>query len=264
MKKSQGRKVVKTKTPFEVEDLRTRLAIGKNYNGFKKTYFAKYPEIKAKNTDRFWSYKFKTSEKLEDQDAMTRDKINYIISNLPKGQSKILDLGIGQGYLEQGLRQLGIAHKLYGIDISKKSIDRARKSFEGQFIESDVMKTDKLFNKSFFDVIVAIELIEHVQPTKIFDLYKKVKKLLRKDGIFIISTPLNEGLRYTNTNPSAHVREYTIPILTAEFKISGFKIMKLKTFFAFQNFYILKRLIAKILDKWKPNNVVIVAKNRLS
>jgi len=245
---------------FEVENLRDRLARQKKYKEFKATYSTKYPQIPNKNTGKFWDEKFKSPESLNEQDWMTKDKVNTVVSFLPKRKIKILDLGIGQGYLEQKLQELEAEHTIYGLDISKKVIKRLEKKFKGDFKAGDILKADKFYKRNYFDVIVAIEVIEHIPPHKIFSFYKIIYLLLKKNGLFIISTPLNEGLRDMDINPSAHVREYTPEILDAEFNLAGLKIEKIKTFIAFKNLYFIKKFIAKFTKKWKPNNIVIVAK----
>lgn len=240
---------------FRTEDRRTKLALQKRLGEFKKTYTK--TTLTNDNTGKFWDNKFKSPEKFEDQDPMTKEKIDFIISLLPKKKSKILDLGIGQGYLEQGLKQLRVRHEMYGVDISRKSIERAKKKFEGRFIVSNVLEIEKIFKKNFFDAAVAIELIEHIPPSKIFSLYTQIYNSLKKNGTLIISTPLNERLRHMDVNPSAHLREYTVPIIEAEFKISGFKIVEIKTFYAFKKWYGVKKLLSNILKtRWKPNSVV--------
>ena len=260
MKKSQGRKVAKTKAPFEVEDLRTKLAVNKNYNDFRKSYSDEHPEIKANNSNRFWNAKFKTLAKFKDLDWMTKDKINTIIKFLPKENSRILDLGIGQGYLEQRLQEIGGNYELYGIDISEKAIARLKRKFKGKFKNGDVLKIKNFYKKNYFDAIVAIELIEHISPRKVFRFYKDIRSLLKPAGIFILSTPLNENLRYMKENPSSHVREYTKPIIVAELKLSGFKVLEERYFFAFKNLYSIKKILTKLFpDRWGANNVVIKA-----
>ncbi|MDO8634294.1 MAG: class I SAM-dependent methyltransferase, partial [archaeon] len=126
----------------------------------------------------------------------------------------------------------------------------------------------KLFKKNSFDAIVALELIEHIPPKEIFKLYEMICHLLKPGGIFIITTPTNEGLRDKKTclpagreNPSGHVRDYTIPILEMELSISGFKILNKKTLFAFQTNYRIKKHVSLFLkNRWRPNNILIAAK----
>ena len=258
MKKSQGRKVAKTLS--KVENLRTKLAINKNYSDFRKTYSDKYPEIKANNSPRFWNKQFSTPIKFKDLDRMTKDKINTIIKFLPKENLKILDLGIGQGYLEQRLQKIGKNYELYGIDISEKTIDRLKKKIDGNFIIGDVLKIKNYYKNNYFDAIVAIELIEHISPRQIFKFYKDIRSLLKPAGIFILSTPLNENLRLMKENPSSHVREYTEPIIVTELKLSGFKVLGKRYFFAFKNLYSIKKILTLLWRGWwGENNVVVKA-----
>lgn len=245
--------------PFSVEDYRNELAEKYDIDLFKKTYTSTSPEINNLNSGKFWNNIFKSALSFQDQDAMTREKIDYVISLLPPVGSKILDLGIGQGYLEERLKEKKLDYKFYGIDISSTSVTRAKQLFKGEFILGDVMQIDKYYKPNSFNAIVALELIEHISPSKVFSFYSRVKKLLSKNGVFIVTTPLNEGLRYMKENPSGHVREYTIPILKTELALSGFTIKKIKTFYAFMTMYRLKKLILKLLRKrWKPNNVAIL------
>ncbi len=85
---------------------------------------------------------------------------------------------------------------------------------------------------------------------------------MKKNGFFIISIPTNEGLEKMKNNPSGHVRIYTENLIRAELKIEGFRILKLKTLYAFKNFYSFKKVSSKFLkNRWRPNNIVILAKS---
>ncbi len=248
------------KNPFNVELLRESLALKKDYVKLLSTYDLAYTEIRNNNTGIFWDNKFFNIENYRDQDPMTREKIDFVVSLLPKKESKILDMGIGQGYIEQRLDQLGTAHKIYGIDISKTAINRAKQEYIGEFFTGDILNINKFYKKNFFDVVVAIEVIEHIPPHKILKLYRDVHAILKPGGIFIISTPINEGLTNIGPNPSAHLRAYTPSTLLAEFRISKLKILTSRTFFAFKNHYLIKKIVSKIfVAKWKPNNIVIKA-----
>jgi SAM-dependent methyltransferase len=179
---------------------------------------------------------------------------------LPQINGPVLDLGFGQGYLEEFARQKGKRINMYGIDISKTVVDRAKKKFIGQFFVGDILNIQTLFNRKKFDVILAIEVIEHISPKDILTFLSDVSKSLNSHGIFLISTPLNEHLRKGNTNLSGHVRDYSIDILKMELEISGFKILEIHTFYAFKTFYTIKKCLSKIFkNKWEANNVVIKA-----
>ena len=55
-----------------------------------------------------------------------------------------------------------------------------------------------------YDIIMSIEVLEHVLEDEKFII--NVKKLLKKDGCFVMSTPNGDFKK--NTNPD-HVRHYT-------------------------------------------------------
>lgn len=245
---------------LKLEDLREELIKKGDIKKFINTYKIK---IDNSNSSKVWDKKFNKPQTLNAQDKMTKDKISFIVKSLKnkKQPFELLDIGIGQGYLEQSLIKRSTKFHLYAVDISDLSIIRAKKNFQAKAIKSDALNIEKHYRPKSFDVIVAIEVIEHISPNKIFSFYKKVYKLLKDEGTFIISTPLNEGLRYMKINTNAHVREYTPNILRKEFELSNLKIVETKTFIAFKNFYFLKKIISWLVPhRWKPNNIVIIAK----
>lgn len=245
--------------PFIAEEHRDKLAQSRQYQLFKNTY-KNFPEIKNVNTNSFWNNNFSRELSLNDQDEFTKEKIRHIASLLPKDRLKILDLGFGQCYFEESLQMKDLQYAISGIDISTIAVQRAGKKFEGRFIKGDILSLEKYFQNEQFDVIIAIEVIEHILPSDILFFLKKVNRKLVKGGYFIISTPLNEGLRYKRVNPSGHVRAYTENIVTTELMLTGFNILDIKTFYAFPNFYHLKKLLVKFFPhRWEPNNIVIKA-----
>jgi len=247
---------------FQIENTRDSLAKKNKLSEFAVTYKRDFTNNNP-NTQSLWDNKFSKEEKIEVQDGMTKDKIKFITNCISAINQpiKLLDIGIGQAFLEQELKKNNIKFQLSAIDISKLSIKRSEKNYKAIGFVDDSLNMDKYFKPKYFDVIVAIEVIEHISPNKIFSFYKMVHSLLREGGLFIISTPLNEGLRHMKDNPSAHVREYTQSILKAEFRISKFKIVRTKTLIAFKNYYSLKKGLSKILkNRWEANNIIIVAR----
>lgn len=259
---STSKKIIKGSF-LDEESKRDLFARRNKLNNFKRTYKKTFTDSFNLNTGALWNSKFSSIETIDNQDSMTKEKISFVAKHLSNISQpiKLLDVGIGQAYLEQELIKRKVKFELSAIDISSLSINRAKEKYNAIGIVDDALNMHKHFKPKSFDVIVAIEVIEHISPSKIFSFYKQVYKLLKNGGVFIISTPLNEGLKFMKENPNAHVREYTIPILQAEFKLSGFEILKIKTLIAFKSFYILKRFISKILpNRWKPNNIIIIAR----
>ncbi len=229
-------------------------------NALKDTY-SKGFDITNANTNKYWNNIFQNEGNLSKQSPMTKDKIASIASFIPEKRLHIIDLGIGQGFLEEVLQKRQIKYDIEGLDISEISIQRAKKKFTGKFRVGNVLEASKFYKKETADLIVAIELLEHINPSSLFGFYNTIWNILKQNGRLIVSIPINEGLELMNNNPSAHVRDYSIDLLTAELQLNNFKIEKQITLYAFNDFYNVIKLASKIFtNHWKPNSLIIVAK----
>lgn len=246
--------------PYLVEKVRNKIAMLDIGSHFKDLYSNNFAEISNVNSKEFWNYHFSHDLSFANQDQMTKEKIGKIFSLLPAGKLEVLDVGFGQGYFEEVVLKKRGDINITGIDISTQAVEKAKKKFQGEYIEGDFKKIKKIFTPSSFDIILAIEVVEHISPENIFSFLGNIRSLLKPNGIFIISTPLNEHLEVHKNNPSGHVREYTIPIIEKELELSGFKVTNRYTFYAFQKFYSFKKLLAVVFrNRWEPNNVVVSA-----
>lgn len=243
--------------PFLVERARQILASINDLSSLRNTYNSKYAEIKNLNTGPFWNNKLSHEAIMKKQDGMTKDRVKTAYKFLPRNAQKVLDVGAGNGFVEELLSQRNI--KIFGNDISSISVKNLKSKFKGQFRKESIYKMR--YPRKFFDGVFALEVLEHVPPSKILNLLKKIRKILRKNGSFIISVPTNEGLEKMKNNPSGHTRTYTENLIRAELKIAGFKIIKFKTLYAFKSFYSFKKISSKFLrNRWRPNDIVILAK----
>ena len=117
-----------------------------------------------------------------------KDKNKPILANCVN--KNVLDLGIvdhdaryeqKKGWLHGDLKR--ISKKIMGIDIDEKSI-KILKQKEYDVIARNVENFDL---KEKFDVVVAGDLIEHLD--NVGNFLKCVKKHMRKDSLFILTTP---------------------------------------------------------------------------
>lgn len=100
----------------------------------------------------------------------------------------VLDAACGDGYGTDIIA--GNAFKAYGIDISKEAIDVANRKYSKENLEFLVASVETLpFSNASIDVIVSFETIEHVDEEAQHKFLTEVKRVLKHDGIFIISTP---------------------------------------------------------------------------
>ena len=95
---------------------------------FLQTYTKNY-DIENLNTGKYWDNIFSESENLSHQSPMTKDKIRLIANAIPSRNLSILDLGIGDGFVEELLEDRSVNYKLFGLDISYVSIEKMQKKF---------------------------------------------------------------------------------------------------------------------------------------
>jgi SAM-dependent methyltransferase len=148
---------------------------------------------------------------------------------------KILDAGCGDGRFLKELQKIGIKH-LYGVDYSERALSFGRLLIpEANFFKADL--TTKIpFEDEFFDAIFMIETLEHIIPEKINNLLINLRRVLKKDGIIVITVPSINAPLPPN---SKHYQHFSIDLLRhylePHFKIDlfvgqdkiGFHIFKL-------------------------------------
>lgn len=246
-----------------LEKKRHSLAKNKQYKLLLKTYECDFPSIPDLNTPLFWDIKNFKNKITPHKDHMTFDKLQTIIKLLKVKDKKILNIGLGGLDLERMILKNNKSLEWNGIDISSKSVITARKIFRhAKFNVGNIYSLN--FKRNYFDYVLTVEVLEHIRPKKILKVLKDIKSILKKNGRFILSVPLNEGLPNLlkkNQNPNAHVRIYTPELIKAELQMSGFNVLFEKTFYAFRKNYKLKTFICKYFLKSyrKPNNILIMA-----
>ena len=130
-------------------------------------------------------------------------RISYIKDNIistfhikikkkPLKKLKILDVGCGGGLLTEPISRLGA--EVVGIDASSKNIKVAKLHAKKNNLNIKYYCTspEKLKNNQKYDVILNMEIVEHVSDIKIF--LKSCSKLLKKNGIMFVAT-LNKTLK---------------------------------------------------------------------
>jgi len=117
---------------------------------------------------------------------------NLKASNKPLKNINILDIGCGGGLLAEPMCRLGA--NVVGIDASKKNIKIAKFHAKKNKLKINykTASPETLKTQKKFDVILNMEIVEHVQDINFF--IKESSKLLKKDGIMFVAT-LNKTLK---------------------------------------------------------------------
>ena len=104
----------------------------------------------------------------------------------------ILDIGCGGGLLCEPLSRLGA--NVTGIDASKKNINVAKIHSKKNKLKINYVcsSPENLILKKKFDVILNMEVVEHVDDVNFF--IKKSSEFLKKGGLMFVAT-LNKTLK---------------------------------------------------------------------
>lgn len=120
----------------------------------------------------------------------------------------VLDIGCGAGYGAEMLLKEGQARQVVGLDIDLEQI-RIETTLGLNWIQGDAMMLP--FNDESFELITAFEIIEHLNtPEKAL---KEIKRVLKKGGLAIISTPRRDLWQRTPANPY-HKIEFSLAEFT--------------------------------------------------
>lgn len=142
-----------------------------------------------------------------------------IINDIVNKPQKILDLGCGLG--DFGKFNPNPSIDIYGVDIDTDAVAIAKNYEIAQVI--DIEKGTFPFEGSYFDVVIAKDILEHMQKPWI--VVREVNRVLRSGGIVIANVP--------NTNPNtvwddySHVRGFTENALRLLFEDTGFIILSI-------------------------------------
>ena len=111
---------------------------------------------------------------------------------LPLSGLKILDIGCGGGLITEPMSRLGA--NITGIDASEKNIKIAKAHLKKNKLKINYKcaSPENLNQKENFDVILNLEIIEHVEDVELF--MKKSSKLLKKNGLMFVAT-INKTLK---------------------------------------------------------------------
>ncbi len=130
-------------------------------------------------------------------------RIKYIKENIinnfklknkfrPLSGTKILDIGCGGGLLSEPMSRMGA--NVTGIDASDKNIKIAKLHSKKNKLKINYLcsSPEKLKIEKKFDVILNMEIVEHVEDIDFF--LKSCSKLLKKNGLMFVAT-INKTLK---------------------------------------------------------------------
>ena len=119
--------------------------------------------------------------------------IEYAINFIPKDAERILDIGCGIGWSTWEFKRHHPHTSVLGIDISPRLIEIAQTLFEAEasdlsFAIQDLTEDGDIFQPEF-DVIVMLDVYEHIPKEFREQVHKHLSAALKPKGFFIASCP---------------------------------------------------------------------------
>jgi 2-polyprenyl-3-methyl-5-hydroxy-6-metoxy-1,4-benzoquinol methylase len=170
----------------------TTKVLKRDYPNWREDLGISSLNFKNINTEEHWDKTYKleggkaTWRNYPEKNKIVVEKIKEI-----KGNKKILDvleLGCGVGIFASKLVKEVEGIDYSGIDISGFAVEECKK--EGLLAKK--MKVPPIKQpKNFYDLVVGLELLEHLDEKPRLEVLEEVKRILKTNGIAIFSVPNN-------------------------------------------------------------------------
>lgn len=130
--------------------------------------------------------------------------------------SRVLDLGCGTGDLGRYRPRPGI--EVFGLDLDAGAVAQAARHETAQVCDLEAARFP--FESSFFDGVVAKDVIEHVQRP--WELVQEIRRVLRPGGRLVVSVPMPRP--DVVWNDYTHVRGFTERAIRGLLRDFGFSV----------------------------------------
>lgn len=154
-----------------------------------------------------------------------RPMVRRMISRyFPRDRSAaILDVGCGHGVMVYYLTAAGY-NNVSGVDVSQEQIDLASQLGVTNVFCAPALDYVRALPSASVDVVLLLDILEHLESQELFDLVDEVYRILRPGGMCLIHVPNGEGLlgmrvRYGDLT---HVQAFTRTSVKQLFSTVGF------------------------------------------
>jgi SAM-dependent methyltransferase len=162
---------------------------------------------------------------------------------------QILDIGCGTGANFETLEKYG---NVFGLDNSEEAVKYCQKNNYFNTILGDIRSVNLDDNR--YDLITNLDVLEHLDDDNL--AVQKMYKLLKKDGLVIITVPAYNFLWSKHDIINQHKRRYIKFQLKTILEDNNFKIIKISYMVTFlAPLIILFHLFVRIYNKFLPKKI---------
>lgn len=123
---------------------------------------------------------------IEGSSAFLRKTVLKILNRYRLQGEKYLDIGCGDGTFTNEISELIRSKEVYGVDISQQAISLAQ--LKGVMaIKCDINHEKLPFSNNYFDLVTAIEIIEHTFNAD--NLLSEAYRVTKRGGYFLVTSP---------------------------------------------------------------------------
>lgn len=167
-------------------------------------------------------------------------------------QKKLLDVGCSEGAFLDYLRLNKL--NFMAIDIDDTAINFCKeRGFEKNIRYGSIL--DIPFNKNSFDIVTALDVIEHVEND--LRALTEMKRVCKKGGILFLIVPAHKWLWSSNDEAYHHHRRYDVKRIKHLAKVCRLEIFTISHFNIFLvPFFIFLTFLKKIFPNKNSSNVL--------
>ena len=176
------------------------------------------------------------------------DLINWALDKYFPSAGSFLELGCGNGYVIDRVRQIHPDWRLVGTELFEEGLAKARIRMPSGVELTELDATTNPYDAEF-DVVGAFDVIEHIEaaPAVLAGMYQAVKP----GGGLLVTVPQHKWLWSEADVAAHHVKRYTRRELAGELRDAGFELVRVASFVSL----LLPAMMASRLLKKDAGNV---------